>query len=80
MANKKQDSIEFNREAGMREVKKPTGIPPWVWALVAAIIAIGIFGCIIINKNLSTCSYEMDALYALRALGNIELAYRHFNI
>jgi hypothetical protein len=80
LANKKQDSIEFNREAGMRKVTKPTGIPPWGWALAAAILAIGIFGSIIINKDLSTCPYEMDALYALRALGNVELAYRDFNI
>ena len=79
MANKKQDKIDFKQEAGMREVNKPAGMPSWGWASLALILAIFIFGSIYINKSLSVCSYELDALYALRALGNVELAYRDFN-
>ena len=77
---KNKNDRDFNSDAGIREVKKPlSSMPPWGWVVVAIVLVAGIFTSIKVNQKLSTCPHEMDALYALRALCNVELAYRDFN-
>jgi len=77
---KGKNDRDFNLEAGIREVKRPlSSIPPWGWIVIAIVVVVGTFVSITVNRKLSTCPYELDALYALRALSNVELAYRDFN-
>ena len=47
---------------------------------MAIVVVGGIFSAIEANKRLTTCPWEMDAAFALRELGNVELAYRDFNL
>ena len=79
MAEKKPDNFDIELEASIRKPnKKP--FPAWGWYIIAGIIVvIAIVGMASANKNLKTCPYELKALVALRALGNVELAYQEFN-
>jgi hypothetical protein len=57
-----------------------TNVPSWVWVAMALVLVGGIFSAIQANKRLTTCPWEMDAVFALRELSNVEMAYRDFNV
>jgi len=77
--NKEDKDKEFEREAHLQERQK-NQIPTWGWIVIAIVVVAGLFMALQASKRSLTCPWEMDALFALRALSNVELAYRDFNI
>ena len=78
-SDNKDKHSEFEQEANLRE-RKNSRIPVWGWILIIFIVVVGTFLSVAAGRRSLTCPWEMDALFALRALGNVELAYRDFNI
>jgi hypothetical protein len=79
VADKKPDNFDTELEASIRKAHKQP-FPAWGWYAIAGIIVvIAIVVMASASKNLTTCPYELKALVALRALGNVELAYQEFN-
>lgn len=78
MADKSKKKSDPELEASVREIRRPI-FPVWGWFLVVAFLIVGLIGVIRSTKVLTTCPYETDALVALRALSNVELAYRDYN-
>ena len=58
---------------------QPRGFPVWGWIIAAVIVVIGLYGVVKTSRDLSTCPFEIKALVALRALSNVEQAYRDYN-
>jgi hypothetical protein len=76
---KEENKEEFEREAHLHE-KKRGEIPLWGWVVIAVVVILGTYSSLEAGKRSMTCPWEMNALFSLRALSNVELAYRDFNI
>lgn len=79
MADKNQDNFDSELEASIRQTnKKPFPVVGW-YAIAGFIVVIVLIGVFSAGQNLKTCPFQIKALVALRALGNVELAYQEFN-
>jgi hypothetical protein len=79
VADKNSDNFDIELEASIRQTKKKP-FPVWGWYVIAGIIVvIVIIGIVSADRNLTTCPFKIKALVALKALGNVELAYQEYN-
>lgn len=78
MINYKKEKHDPELEAALK-AKKPLITPVWRWVIVAVFLVVAMIGVVKTSRELSSCPFEMDAVFTLRALSNVELAYRDYN-